>query len=91
MTVKALKKNNMERKSTNGGFKMKSGNKPDMQRLAGISPMKDNKKKTTLVNKAKALAKAVKDNALNVDDSILGTISDYKKNKQELRNTQVDK
>ena len=70
---------------------MKSGNKPDMQRLAGISPMKDNKKKTTLVNKAKALAKAVKDNALNVDDSILGTISDYKKNKQELRNTQVDK
>ena len=88
MTVKALKKNNMKKRS---GFKMKSGNKPDMQRLAGISPMKDNKKKTTLVNKAKALAKAVKDNALNVDDSILGTISDYKKNKQELRNTQVDK
>ena len=74
-----------------GPFKLKSGNKPSKSKLAGISPMKDNKKKTTLVNKAKALAKAVKDNALNVDESILGTISDYKKNKQELRNTQVDK
>ena len=37
MTVTALKKNNMKKRS---GFKMKSGNKPDMTRLAGISPMK---------------------------------------------------
>ena len=41
MTVTALKTNNMKKRS---GFKMKSGNKPDMQRLAGIT--KADSKKT---------------------------------------------
>ena len=34
MTVMALKKNNMKKRS---GFKMRSGNKPDMTKLAGIT------------------------------------------------------
>ena len=76
-------------------FKMKAGKEGPMLKNYGpmlmASPMKDDTKKTTLVNKAKALAKAVKDNALNVDDSIVDTIYDYKKNKQKLRNTQGKK
>jgi len=56
MTVKALKKNNMERKSTNGGFKMKGS---PMQRNFGIgvSPMR----KVTWWEKAKAAAKGLKE------------------------------
>ena len=37
MTVMALKTNNMKKRS---GFKLRSGNKPDMQTLAGIEKLK---------------------------------------------------
>jgi len=41
MTVKALKKNNMKK----GPFKLKSGNKPSIAKMAGTSPMEDEKTK----------------------------------------------
>ena len=50
----------------------------------------DKEKKTSVKNKIIAGATALKDNILNVDDVIKGTMSDYKKNKKKLRDKQVD-
>ena len=41
MTVKALKKKNNMKKAP---FKLKSGNKPSIAKLAGVSPMRDKKR-----------------------------------------------
>ena len=45
MTVKALKKNNMK----TGPFKLKSGNKPSIAKMAGVSPMKTKPTKKELI------------------------------------------
>tara|TARA_R100000988_G_scaffold96651_1_gene63598 strand:- start:36 stop:317 length:282 start_codon:yes stop_codon:yes gene_type:complete len=50
MTVKALKKKNNMKKAP---FKLKSGNKPSIAKMAGVSPMKD--RPTTTKEKIKAI------------------------------------
>tara|TARA_R100001443_G_scaffold39559_1_gene52907 strand:+ start:646 stop:1059 length:414 start_codon:yes stop_codon:yes gene_type:complete len=51
MTVKALKKNNMERKSTNGGFKMKGHTLPGINQRMDKSSNPDGKAKSSVFQK----------------------------------------
>ena len=50
MTVKALKKNNMERKSTNGGFKMKGHTLPGINQMK-TAKMADGRAKSSTFQK----------------------------------------
>jgi len=73
-------------------FKMKAGKEGPMRKNFPSAFRKEEgkEKKTSVKNKIIAGATALKDNILNVDDVIKGTMSDYKKNKKKLRDKQVD-
>ena len=97
MTVMALKKNNMERKSTNGGFKMKGHTLPGIKQMK-TAKMADGRAKSSAFQKDDKVLKGkvydtveVKDKAIKpgtfIGDPITGksTIAGSSKRHSELR------
>ena len=69
----------MERTSKRSGFKLRSGNKPSMSKLAGASPMK----KTSFIDKLKAASKAISTSKGPFGDTSF--VDRYKEEKRKAR------